>query len=244
MKIYGRVHILDGKAVRLPQGDLSEVISLDADPIERAKGWVRKGCERVLVTDLDAAINNDGRNQDLLLQLVGEVEARVTVTGGARSKAHVGTLIDAGAWRVGIGTQALLDQTFTYEMCRLYPGRIVVAFDIDEDEKIWVHGRTLKTEIELEDALLQMQASGAAGYFLAEVGRDALSEGPNLEALEIALRIVDVPVVAAGGVRDLDDLRRLDELNPDGDHRLDGVIVGREVTAGRFTIEEAINAVH
>ena len=90
MKIYGRVHILDGKAVRLPSGDLSEVIALDSDPIERANGWVHKGCERVLVTDLDAAINNDGRNHELLMQLVSEVDARITVTGGARSKAHVG----------------------------------------------------------------------------------------------------------------------------------------------------------
>ncbi len=242
MKIYGRVHILDGKAVRLPKGDLSEVISLDADPIERAMGWVHKGCERLLVTDLDAAIKNDTRSHDILIELVREVDARVTVTGGARSKAHVGSLLEAGAWRVGIGTQALLDQTFTYEMCRLFPGRIVVTFDIDEDERIWVQGRTLQTEIELEDALLQMQASGAAGYFLAEVGRDALSEGPNIEALEIALGMVDVPVVAAGGVRDLDDLRRLDALEVGGD-RLDGVIVGREVTAGRFTIEEAIETV-
>lgn len=243
MKIFGRVHILDGKAVRLPDGDLSEVISLDADPIERANGWVRKGCERVLVTDLDAAINNDGRNHDLLEELVARVDARVTVTGGARSKAHVGRLLEAGAWRVGIGTQALLDQTFTYEMCRLFPGRIVVAFDVDDDEKIWVHGRTLKTDIDLEDGVLQMQASGAAGYFVAEVGRDALTQGPNLEALGTVLGMVDVPVIAAGGVRDLDDLRSLDELEVNGD-RLDGVIVGREVTAGRFTIEEAINAVH
>jgi phosphoribosylformimino-5-aminoimidazole carboxamide ribotide isomerase len=77
---------------------------------------------------------------------------------------------------------------------------------------------------------------------IAEVGRDALVEPPNLEALRTALRTVEVPVIAAGGVRDLDDLRALDGLEVDG-HRLDGVVVGREVTAGRFTIEEAVGAV-
>lgn len=243
MKIYGRVNIFEGRAVRLPHGDLSEVISLDADPIERAMGWVHKGCERVLVVDLDAAIRDTGTNWDLLLELARTVDARVTIAGGARSMSKVGQLLDAGAWRVGIGTQALLDQTFTYDMCRRHPGRIVVTFDVDADEMVWIQGRTLRTETTLEEGLIQMQASGAAGYMIAEVGRDALTEPANLEALTTALATVDVPVIAAGGVIDLDELRRLDRLEVDGD-RLDGVVVGREVTAGRFTIEEAIHAVH
>ena len=106
MKIYGRVNILDGRAVRLPQGDLSEVISLDADPIERALGWVHKGCERLLVVDLDAAIKGDSKNFDLMVELARQVDARVTIAGGARSLSRIGELLDAGAWRVGIGTQA------------------------------------------------------------------------------------------------------------------------------------------
>lgn len=243
MKIYGRVNILDGRAVRLPQGDLSEVISLDADPIERALGWVHKGCERVLVVDLDAAIKGDSKNFDLMVELARQVDARVTIAGGARSMSRIGQLLDAGAWRVGIGTQALLDQTFTYDMCRRHPGRIVVTFDVDADEMIWIQGRTLRTDTTLEEGLIQMQASGAAGYMIAEVGRDALTEPANVEALETALATVDVPVIAAGGVIDLDELRRLDALEVNGD-RLDGVVVGREVTAGRFTIEEAIHTVH
>jgi phosphoribosylformimino-5-aminoimidazole carboxamide ribonucleotide (ProFAR) isomerase len=242
MQVYGRVNILDGTAVRLPKGDLTEVIPLDADPVDRARGWVAKGCERVLVVDLDAAIRGDGRNFALLKDLVGQVDARVTVTGGVRSQSHVGQLLDAGAWQVGIGTQALLDQTFTYDICRRHPGRILVTFDVDEDERIWTRGRTIMSDENLEEALRLMQASGAAGYMIAEVGRDALVEPPNLEALRTALRTVEVPVIAAGGVRDLDDLRALDGLEVDG-HRLDGVVVGREVTAGRFTIEEAVGAV-
>jgi phosphoribosylformimino-5-aminoimidazole carboxamide ribonucleotide (ProFAR) isomerase len=242
MKIYGRVNILDGTAVRLPKGDLTEVIPLDADPIDRAQGWVAKGCDRVLVVDLDAAIRGEGRNFELLTELVGAVDARVTVTGGVRSQSHVGQLLDAGAWRVGIGTQALLDQTFTYDICRRHPGRIVVTFDVDADERIWTRGRTIMSDENLEEGLRLMQASGAAGYMIAEVGRDALIEPPNVAALLTALETVDVPVIAAGGVRDLDDLRTLDAVEVGG-HRLDGVVVGREVTAGRFTIEEALAAV-
>lgn len=242
MKVYGRVNILDGTAVRLPKGDLSEVIPLDSDPIERARGWVTKGCERVLVVDLDAAIRGDGRNFELLLDLVGSVDARVTVTGGVRSQSHVGQLLDAGAFRVGIGTQALLDQTFTYDICRRHPGRILVTFDVDDDEMVWTHGRTLMSDYDLEEGMRQMVASGAAGFMIAEVGRDALVDPPNMEALATALAGTDLPVVAAGGVRDLDDLKALDALEVGGG-RLDGVVVGREVTAGRFTIEEAIGSV-
>lgn len=242
MKIYGRVNILDGRAVRLPHDDLTEVISLEADPIERAQGWVKKGCERVLVVDLDAAIKGESKNTDLMVEMARVVDARVTFTGGAKSLSRIGALLDAGAWRVGIGTQALLDQTFTYDMCRRYPGRIIVTFDVDADEMIWIQGRTLRTDTELEEGLRQMEASGAAGYMIAEVGRDALTTPPNVGALRTALATVDVPVIAAGGVRDLDELRDLDDLEVDGD-RLDGVVVGREVTEGRFTIEEALQAV-
>lgn len=242
MKIYGRVNVYDGRAVRLPAGDLSEIISLDADPAERARGWVAKGCERILVVDLDAAIEGSGRNADLLLDLVGSVDARVTITGGVRSRAQVGRLLDAGAWRVGIGTMALEDQTFTYDTCRRHPGRVVVTFDIDDGEMVWTRGRTLKSDYDLEEAMRQMEASGAAGFMIAEVGRDALTEAANIDALRTALAATEQPIIAAGGVRDLEELRTLDDLVVDGD-RLDGVVVGREVTEGRFTIEEALDAV-
>ena len=137
-----------------------------------------------------------------------------------------------------MGTAAIVDQVMVWDLCREHPGRIVVSLDVGENEELAIQGWTANSGTYLEEALIELSSAGAAGFMIAEVGRDALSEPPNLDALTLALSLVEEPVVAAGGVRDLDDLRTLLQVEVDG-KRLGGVVVGREVTAGRFSIEEA-----
>ncbi len=238
MDLYARVNILEGRAVRLPRGDLSEAISLDADPIGRAAGWVSKGADRLHVVDLDASARDDHRNRPLIEELIATVDVSVQVAGGVRSPREVENLVNAGAWRVVMGTAAIEHQIMVWDLCRDYPGRIVVSLDVGPDEEIATRAWTHNSGRYLEEVLIEMSSAGAAAFAVAEVGRDALEEPPNLEALGRTLSIVEEPVIAAGGVRHLDDLRDLCKLDVDGRH-IDGVIVGREVTAGRFSIEEA-----
>lgn len=238
MDLYARVNILGGKAVRLPRGSVADAIALDADPVERAKGWVGKGADRLHIVDLDAAAYGDYRNRPLIRELVAAVDVPVQVAGGARSPREVTSLFESGAWRVVMGTAAVEDQVMVWDLCREYPGRIVVGVDVKKDEEVVTKGWTNDTGRYLEEVLIEISAAGAAAVAIAEVGRDALEEPPNYDALRLALAIVDEPVIAAGGVRNLDDLRLLTTLEADG-KRLGGVIVGREVTAGRFSIEEA-----
>ena len=238
MHLYARVNILEGKAVRLPRGDIADAIFLDADPVQRARGWVAKGADHLHIVDLDAAAHGDYRNRPLIRELIQEVSVPVQVGGGVRSPQEVGRLLDAGADRVVMGTVAIIDQVLFWDLCRDHAGRIVVSLDVRSDEELAIRGWTVNSGRYLEEALIELSSAGAAGFMIAEVGRDALAEPPNLEALRRALSIVDEPVIAAGGVRDLDDLRTLTGLEVDG-KRLAGVVVGREVTAGRFTVEDA-----
>ena len=240
MDLYARVNILDGVAVRLPHGDIEEAIALDADPIQRARGWEAKGTDRLLIVDLDAAAHGDYRNRPLIEDIIRAVKLPVQVAGGIRSATEVERLLGAGAWRVTMGTAAIVDQVLVWDLCRENPGRIVVSLDVAENEELAIQGWTANSGTYLEEALIELSSAGAAGYMLAEVGRDALSEPPNVDALRTALSLVDEPVVAAGGVRDLEDLSMLLELNVEG-KRIDGVVVGREVTSGRFTLEEALS---
>jgi phosphoribosylformimino-5-aminoimidazole carboxamide ribonucleotide (ProFAR) isomerase len=239
MDLFARVNILDGRAVRLPRGRISEAIALDADPLERAKGWRAKGVDRLLIVDLDAAAHGDYRNRPLVHDIIEQVDIPVQVAGGVRSAVEVERLLNAGAWRVAMGTAAILEQVMVWELCREHPGRIVVSLDVAENEELAIRGWTANSGTYLEEALIELSSAGAAGFMIAEVGRDALEEPPNLDALTLALSLVDEPVVAAGGVRDLDDLQTLLRLEVDG-KRLGGVVVGREVTAGRFSIEDAV----
>ncbi len=238
MELLARINILDGRSVRLRRGDLREAIPLDNDPIARAHSWVMQGADKIHVVDLDAAGNGDYRNRDLIDQLISEVDVPVQVAGGIRSDVEASRLVAAGAWRVVMGTAAIEDQNMVWDLCRSHPGQIVVSLDVRGDEEIATRGWTQNSGRHLEEVLVEMSSAGVAAFLVAEAGRDALVEPPDLHILSVALRTVSDPVIASGGVRHLDDLRALLALSVAG-RTLAGVIVGREVTHGRFNIEEA-----
>lgn len=238
MDLYARVNILDGRSVRLPRGKIGDAITLDNDPVARALSWAAQGADYIHVVDLDAAGNRDYRNRELIDRLVDEVELPVQVAGGIRSQVEAARLIEAGAWRVVMGTAAIEDQTMVYELCHAYPESIAVSLDVRPNEELATRGWTQNSGRFLEEVLLEMASAGAAAFMVTEAGRDALVEPPDTTILKDALAIVDEPIIASGGVRHLDDLRSLLALEAEG-HRLAGVVVGREVTHGRFSLDDA-----
>ena len=240
MELYARVNILDGRAVRLPRGDIKDAISLEADPVARAEGWVEKGADKLLIIDLDAAAYQNYTNRALISEILEAVDVPVIVGGGVRSERNVADLLGAGAWRVTMGTAAIVDQVLFWDLCRDHPGQIMVSLDVKPDNELVVRGWTEHSGRYLEEVLIELSSAGAAGFMLAEAGRNALHEPPNHAALQTALRVStrDEVVVAAGGVRNLEDLTDLRGLEVDGEH-LAGVVLGREITEGRFTFEEA-----
>lgn len=236
--LYARVNIMGGKSVRLPRGNLDNAITLDNDPISRARNWRQQGADAIHVVDLDAAANGDYCNRDLIDRLIAAVDGPVQVAGGIRSHVEAARLIDAGAWRVVMGTAAIEDQNMVWDLCRDHPDKIVVSLDVRPNEEIATRGWTKNSGRFLEEVLVEMSSAGAVSFLIAEAGRDALIEPPDKKILAEALRTVGEPVVAAGGVRNLDDLRELMSIEEDG-RCLGGIVVGREVTHGRFTLTEA-----
>lgn len=238
MDLYARVNILGGLSVRLPRGGLDDAIPLDNDPIGRAKNWVQQGVDYLHIVDLDAAAYGDYRNRDLISRLVAEVDIPVQVAGGIRSEAEGEKLLESGAWRIVMGTAAIENQIMVWEMCREHPEKIVVSLDVRPNEEVATRGWTQNSGRFLEEVLIEMSSAGAVAFLVQEAGRDALTDPPNLQIMAEALATVEEPVIAAGGVRDLEDLRKMMMLETAG-RTLGGIIVGREVTAGRFTVEEA-----
>lgn len=238
MDLYARVNILDGRSVRLPRGKLADAITLDNDPLGRARNWIAQGADLLHVVDLDAAAARDYRNRDLIDRMVSSIDAPVQVAGGIRSPGEAVRLIEQGAWRVVMGTAAIEDQNMVWDLCRDHPGKIVVSLDVRSNAELAVRGWTENSGRFLEEVLVEMSSAGAAAFLVSEAGRDALLEPPDFGILTDALTIAEEPVIAAGGVRNLDDLRALLALEAEG-RRLAGVIVGREVTHGRFSFEEA-----
>ncbi|HEY7564043.1 MAG TPA: HisA/HisF-related TIM barrel protein [Acidimicrobiia bacterium] len=238
MDLYARVNILEGRSVRLIHGDLREIVALDADPVGRCLSWERLGIDYLHVVDLDAAIKRDYRNRPLIDEILKAVTTPVQVAGGVRSEQELERLVAAGAWRAVMGTAAIENQNLVWEACRNFPGQVAVAVDVLPDGEVVTGGWTGHSGRYLEEVLVEMSSAGAVSFMVGEARRDALTEPPGFAMLAEALSTVEEPVIASGGVRDLNDLATLRRLQVRA-RRLAGVIVGREVTAGRFTIAEA-----
>ena len=238
MDLYARVNILGGLSVRLPRGRFDDAIALDNDPIRRARHWAEQGVDYMHIVDLDAAAYGDYRNRELIDRLIDEVPVPVQVAGGIRSEGEAQRLIEKGAWRIVMGTAAIENQNMVWDLCRENPDKIAVSVDVRSDEEIVTKGWTQNSGRYLEEVLIEMSSAGVVSFLVSEAGRDALEDPPNFQIMAEALATVEQPVIAAGGVRDLEDLRNLVRLEAAG-RNLDGVVVGREVTVGRFTIEEA-----
>ncbi|MDP2624056.1 MAG: HisA/HisF-related TIM barrel protein [Actinomycetota bacterium] len=241
MDLYARINLLDGRAVRLPKGDVREAIALDADPIGRARSWVAQGADRLHVVDLDAAAYGDYENRPLIKDIIDAVDVPVQVAGGIRSPSEVERLLGYGAFRIILGTSAIEDQLMVWELCRDHPDNIVVSLDVRPDEEIAIRGWQVDSGVFLEQALIDLSSAGVAAFLVGEAGRDALASQSNYGILRRALSLADEPVIAAGGAKDMADFRSLAALEESG-RRLDGVIVGREITEGRFTMAEACRA--
>ena len=190
MDLYARVNILDGRAVRLPRGDVHDAIALHNDPLGRINNWFQQGVDYVHVVDLDAAAFGDYKNRYLIDRILEEAHGPVQIAGGIRSHVEAARLLEGGAWRIVMGTAAIEDQNMVWDLCREFPGRIAVSLDVRSDEEIATRGWTKNSGRYLEEVLIEMSSAGAAAFLVSEVGRDVLTEPTNVQILAEALSTV------------------------------------------------------
>jgi phosphoribosylanthranilate isomerase len=230
------VDVAAGQAVRLVQGEAGSETSY-GDPWAAALAWQTQGAEWIHLVDLDAAFGR-GSNRELLAEVVGRLDVQVELSGGIRDDESLAAALATGCTRVNLGTAALEDPVWCAAAIAEHGERIAVGLD--------VRGTTLAARGwtqdggELYDVLARLDSEGCARYVVTDVTRDGTLTGPNLDLLREVCRATDRPVVASGGVAGLEDLHSLAELVPDG---VEGVIVGKALYAGAFTLAEALAAV-
>ena len=236
LELLPAVDVADGKAVRLVQGEAGTETDY-GDPLAAALEWQRAGAEWIHLVDLDAAFGR-GSNAELLAEVVGKLDVQVEMSGGIRDDESLARALATGCRRVNIGTAALEDPQWCARAIAQHGDRIAVGLD--------VRGRTLAARGwtqeggELFETLARLDADGCARYVVTDVTKDGTLRGPNLELLRSVCDATDRPVVASGGVSTLDDLRALAGLVQLG---VEGAIVGKALYAGRFTLEDAPDAV-
>lgn len=234
------VDVAEGQAVRLVQGAAGTETSY-GQPLAAALDWADQGATWVHLVDLDAAFGR-GSNRPLLADVSRQLAdrgVRVELSGGIRDDASLDAALATGATRVNLGTAALEDPDWVRRAIGRVGDRIAVGLD--------VRGTTLSARGwtrdggELFDVLARLDAEGCARYVVTDVRRDGTLTGPNLDLLRDVCAVTDRPVVASGGVSTLADLQQLTALETDG---VEGVIVGKALYAGAFTVADALRALN
>jgi phosphoribosylformimino-5-aminoimidazole carboxamide ribotide isomerase len=242
-ELYPAIDLRAGRAVRLLRGDYAAETVYSDDPVAVARGFETAGARWIHVVDLDAARSGEAGNLEYVAAIARSVGCEIETGGGVRSVEAAERLIDAGVSRVIIGTAAVQRPDLVDELCSRYPGRVAVGLDA-RGRQVAVKGWTETTDLDLVDLARQFEGAGVAALIVTEIGRDGTMAGPDLDQLSSVLEATTIDVIASGGVGTLDDIRALAALEaptPRGGSRtLAGIIAGRAIYEGRFTVEEAL----
>ena len=229
-EVVPAIDVLEGRVVRLSQGRRDAVTLEGGDPVELARRYASEGATRLHVVDLDGAFEG-APSPSLLERLSGAVDLPIQVGGGYRTIVAIEAAFVAGADRVMIGTAALAPG-FVEEAVERFAESVVVAIDV-RDGLVAVEGWTTSSALTAPELALRCRSAGLRRLLVTSAARDGSLAGPDLALLSEVLP-VGLPVIAAGGVASLDDLRALRELG------CEAAVAGSALLAGRFTLPEAL----
>jgi phosphoribosylformimino-5-aminoimidazole carboxamide ribotide isomerase len=235
--LYPAIDIRGGRAVRLERGDYARETVYDADPVDAARRWVDQGARALHVVDLDGARFGHPENLEHVERIAAEVEIEIQVGGGLRDADAVESALSAGARRVVLGTAALAEPGLVTALVAEHGERVVVGVDA-RGGRVAVEGWERQTGATPADLIAEFGGRGVRCFVFTPVEVDGTMQGPGLEGLRSAAGAATAAgarLIYSGGVGSLDDLRTIGALGLEG---LAGVIVGRALYEGRFTVAE------
>jgi phosphoribosylformimino-5-aminoimidazole carboxamide ribotide isomerase len=233
--LYPAIDILEGKAVRLARGDFDEQTVYDADPLDAALRWVQSGARVLHVVDLDGAKSGTPANLAQIERIAAAVEVPVQVGGGLRSVQAVRDAVNAGATRVILGTAAYTDVDFLDDVVAEHGDRVVVSVDA-RNGRLAASGWREQTEIPAEHVFERLWGRGVRSFVYSNIDRDGMLSGPDLDEVRAVAGALRGRFLYSGGVSSVADLEGLAALRQ---VNLAGVIVGKALYEGRFTIADA-----
>ena len=234
MIIFPAIDILQGRCVRLIQGDYNREKVYSDSPVDMAKQWEAKGAEFIHIVDLDGAKSGKSINEDIIIEIAKSVNIPIQVGGGIRSMETVKTYLDNGVNRVIIGTAAIEDEAFLKEAVEVYSERIVVSLDA-KNGYIATDGWTDTSDVLALDLAKKLETIGVKTIVYTDIAKDGMLQGPNLEEQKAINEATKMDVIASGGVTTKEDVENLKQLN------MYGAIVGKALYDGKITLEELLN---
>jgi phosphoribosylformimino-5-aminoimidazole carboxamide ribotide isomerase len=235
MILYPAIDIRDGKAVRLRQGDFADETVYDADPLDAAKRWAEQGARYLHVVDLDGARQGKPANLEQISRIAHGAGLPVQVGGGLRTLPDVRDAFRAGATRVILGTAAYTDVDLLDDVVHAFEDRVVVSVDVRRG-KLAAAGWTEQTQLLADSVIGRLQQRGVRAFVYSSIERDGMLEGPDLDEVRHVAETVRGRFIYSGGIGSLEHLEALVALRQ---VNLTGVIVGKALYEGRFTVAEA-----
>lgn len=235
MYVIPAIDLMDGKCVRLIQGEYHRQITYQDDPMVQAKEFIASGSEWLHIIDLDGAKVGRPVNTSVISEIASPGQLKIEVGGGLRDEVSVKGLLDAGVERVIIGTKAVRDFEWFSQLATKFEGRIVLGLDA-RGSKVATHGWTKSSPQTLLEFAKEASKLPLAAIIYTDISKDGMLAGPNLERTKTLVEAIDTPVIAAGGVKEVSDVEKLKELG------VEAAIIGRALYEGTLDLADAIEA--
>ncbi len=239
--LFPAIDLKAGACVRLLRGDMDRATVFNPDPADQARRFADMGFQWLHVVDLDGAFAGDSANGDAVRAILSATDRPVQLGGGLRSRAQIDTWLEAGVTRVILGTAALRDPELVRQAARDLPGRIAVGIDA-RDGRVAVEGWAETSDLRATELAQRFEGAGVAALIVTDIARDGTKTGVNVDFTAEMAAAVDIPVIASGGVKGLDDLVALRDGG--GPRPISGAILGRALYDGEIDPRAALEAVH
>ncbi len=236
MLLIPAIDLKDGQCVRLRQGIMEDNTVFSDDPVAMAGKWVEAGCRRLHLVDLNGAFEGKPMNADVVHRIVEAYpDVPVQIGGGIRDEKTIETYLDAGVSYVIIGTKAVTDPHFISDICAGFPGHIIVGLDA-KDGKVATEGWSKVSRHDVIDMAQRFEEDGVESIIYTDISRDGMMQGVNVDATVKLAQAIHIPVIASGGITNMDDVKALVAVEEEG---IMGAITGRAIYEGTLDFAEA-----
>lgn len=238
MIVIPAIDLKDGQCVRLKQGDLNDSTVFSDDPVQTAARWVDAGARRLHIVDLNGAVEGRPINADAIDAIVAAFpDLDIQIGGGIRDQDTAAAYLDRGVRWVIVGTLAVREPAAVTRLCGQFPDRVIVGLDA-RDGSVATDGWVEVSGVDVRELAMQFASSGVSAIVYTDIARDGMLEGANVASTRELAAVTDIPVIASGGVKDLDDIKALCQRDA-GASAIYGVIVGRSIYEGTLDLGEA-----
>ncbi|HEY3347727.1 MAG TPA: 1-(5-phosphoribosyl)-5-[(5-phosphoribosylamino)methylideneamino]imidazole-4-carboxamide isomerase [Nitrospirota bacterium] len=238
MLVIPAIDLKEGNCVRLLQGRMEDATIYSESPADQARVFEGQGAELIHVVDLDGAFAGEPKNLASIKEILAATKVPIEVGGGIRDMGTIDRLLGMGVSRVVLGTAALEVPGLLVLACKKYHGRVVAGIDAFNG-KVAVRGWGDVSGVRTEELARRMEDAGVRAIIYTDISRDGMLTGHNFEATRALAMLVEVPIVASGGVKDISDIHALKQIEHLG---IEGVITGKAIYAGTMDLVEAIKA--